>query len=59
MYLEVCLVGLCDIIFSQGLAISKELEDEIGEGIVSGNLGMAYEILCSLDDAQEQYKKVN
>ena len=42
----------------QGLAISKELEDEVGEGVVSGNLGMACEILCNLEEAQEHYKKV-
>ena len=43
---------------NQALAISKELEDEQGEGVVRGNLGMADEILCNLDSAQEEYKKV-
>lgn len=42
----------------QGLAISEELGDKTGEGVVNGNLGMAYEILNSLEEAQEHYKKV-
>ena len=44
--------------YIKGLAIAEELEDKIGEGIVSGNLGMAYEMLCNLEEAQEHYKKV-
>ena len=36
----------------------EELEDELGEGVVHGNLGMANEILCNLEEAQEHYKKV-
>jgi len=42
----------------QGLSLARELEDEMGEAIVSGNIGMAHEMLCNLDSAQEHYKQV-
>ena len=42
----------------QGLSLARELEDDMGEAIVSGNIGMAHEMLCNLDSAQEHYTQV-
>ena len=42
----------------QGLSIACELEDKIGEGVVHNNMGMTYEMLNSLEQAQEHYEKV-
>ena len=35
-----------------------ELEDTTGEGVIHNNMGLAYEMLNNLEQAQEHYEKV-
>lgn len=35
-----------------------ELEDTVGEAVIHNNMGLAYEMLNNLEQAQEHYEKV-
>ena len=36
-----------------------ELEDGVGEAVIHNNMGLAYEMLNNLEQAQEHYEKVH
>ena len=36
-----------------------ELEDGVGEAVIHNNMGLAYEMLNNLEEAQEHYEKVH
>ena len=45
-------------LFYQSLTSAVELEDGVGEAVIHNNMGLAYEMLNNLEQAQEQYEKV-
>ena len=46
-------------LFWQSLTSAVELEDDVGEAVIHNNMGLAYEMLNNLEQAQEHYEKVH
>ena len=46
-------------LFWQSLTSAVELEDSVGEAVIHNNMGLAYEMLNNLEQAQEHYEKVH
>ena len=42
----------------QSLTAAVELDDGVGEAVIHNNMGLAYEMLNNLEQAQEHYEKV-